>query len=144
MNHTAYKEAYCEVLYIINNMHKENRNKISKKFIDFLENKKSSEYIVHNICMQNPNSLKRETKIILSILYRNYFCTEEEKVEKEMADQKALNELYSYDNLFKQKRKANKENSIQEEVAIVPVSRFRKMINSIKEKIKKILLFYKK
>ena len=73
MDYAVYKDSYSEVLYIINNMTIENRNKISKKFISFLEKNKNKNYKVQNISLNNIASLKRETKIVLSIMYRNYF-----------------------------------------------------------------------
>lgn len=73
MNYVEYKDSYSEVLYLINNMTLENRNKISKKFISFLEKNKNKNYKVQNISLNNIDSLKRETKIVLSIMYRNYF-----------------------------------------------------------------------
>lgn len=76
MNYVEYKDSYSEVLYLINNMTLENRNKISKKFISFLEKNKNKNYKVQNISLNNIDSLKRETKIVLSIMYRNYFKNE--------------------------------------------------------------------
>ena len=48
MNYIGYKDAYSEVLYLIKNMNIDNQNKISKKFINFLENNKNADYKKEN------------------------------------------------------------------------------------------------
>lgn len=105
MDYIQYRNAYCEVLYLIKKMHIENQNKIPKSFINFLEENKNENYQFNNISLEYPNSLKRETKIVLSLMYRNYFCTMEEKLKLENEDEKELNKKYSYDNLFKKNKK---------------------------------------
>ena len=67
MNYIQYRDAYCEVLYLIKNMQIENQNKISKRFINFLEENK------------NEFEKKLEEK-------------EKESLEKEKAFQKRLEE----------------------------------------------------
>lgn len=146
MNQVAYKIAFSEVFFLINKMQEENKNKISKNFISFLENNKDNSYVVpNNISLNNPDSLKRETKIVLSIIYRNYFISEEEKEKKEKEDKKIINEIYSYDNIFKDKKdkleilkKEAKEmnaNIQQEDTNLIKTNRFILFVSSIKEKI---------
>ena len=140
MNYIQYRDAYCEVLYLIKNMQIENQNKISKRFINFLEENKNENYKFGNISLKNPNSLKRETKIILSIIYRSYFCTKEEQLKLANNDKEELNKKYSYDNLFKVNKEIDiDKQNIKTNVALVEISNFRKFINKIKERIRILL-----
>lgn len=148
MDYVEYRNAYSEVLYLINNMQPENKNRIPKKFIEFLEDNKNYDYKISDISLENANSLKKETKIVLSIIYRYYFCSQEEKIKMQENDEKALNELYNYDNIFK----TNNEDVISEEesfseneleaMALIGISGFRNFINRIRKKIKKFFNRY--
>lgn len=66
-----YQNAFSEVYCIIENMNVNIRNKISEKFIKFLEENKNNDYIPDpsKINLQNPENLMKETKIVLAILY---------------------------------------------------------------------------
>lgn len=100
MTIVAYKNAFSELSVLINQMTKENRSKISEKFIEYIELNKNTEYIPENISLYDRASLKRETKIMLSIMYRNYFISKEEKVKRSISDSEILKNIYSYENIF--------------------------------------------
>lgn len=142
MDYTQYRDAYCEVLYLINNMQEENKVKISKKFIDFLKENQNKNYKIGNISLQNPGTLKKETKIILSIMYRSYFCSEKEQVELARKDKEALDEMYSYDSIFNKYKERGRKNqdTIPIEYSLTKVNIFKKLINSLMEKIKKLFI----
>ena len=131
MPYIQYRDAYCEVLYLINNMQEENKAKISKKFIDFLKEKQNGNYKVGNISLENPETLKKETKIILSIMYRNYFCSEKEKIELSQKDKEILEKMYSYDNIFNKnmEKDEKKQDIIPIENSLTKVNIFRRLIN---------------
>lgn len=143
MNQIAYKNAFSEVLFLINQMHEENKNKISKNFLEFLKENQNNEYVPKDISLENINSLKRETKIILSIIYRNYFISKEEKEQKNEQDIELLNEMYSYEKIFQKTsfEEEQKNNYIEESektknLEIACISKFKNFINNIREKIK--------
>lgn len=144
MEYIRYREAYNEVLYIIKNMKIEDKNRISKGFIDFLEKNKSDNYSINNISLSKPESLKRETRTILSIMYREYFCSKEERKKLEEEDNKAISQLYNTDNLFSKKKKqdvtnVNLENSIQtEEKDLTQYTGFKAFVNRLVNKIKNL------
>ena len=131
MFYIQYRDAYCEVLYLINNMQEKNKAKISKKFIDFLKEKQNGNYKVGNISLENPETLKKETKIILSIMYRNYFCSEKEKIELSQKDKEILEKMYSYDNIFNKnmEKDEKKQDIIPIENSLTKVNIFRRLIN---------------
>ena len=131
MPYIQYRDAYCQVLYLINNMQEENKAKISKKFIDFLKENQNGNYKVGNISLENPETLKKETKIILSIMYRNYFCSEKEKIELSQKDKEILEKMYSYDNIFNKnmEKDEKKQDIIPIENSLTKVNIFRRLIN---------------
>ena len=133
----AYKDAFSELSVLVNQMSKENREKISDKFLAYIEKNKNTDYTPKNISLYNKDSLKRETKIMLSIIYRNYFITKEEKEKKSKADAKVLNELYRYENIFKN-NSVKKQKNIEECVAIANITKFDIIKNKIKEIVSRI------
>lgn len=105
-----YRNAFCEVLFIIENLNEENKNKISKDFINFLERNKNEDFSVTlpKDALQHDELLSKETKIIISMIYRDYFCNDEEKaefdktlIENEIQKENEAQAKYSVDRLFK-------------------------------------------
>ena len=76
------EEDCSDISIIIGMMPKEMKDKISNNFIDFIENNKSRQY-VSNI---NPNvpinqqEIKKETKEMLGMIYRDYLCLDDERI----------------------------------------------------------------
>lgn len=105
-----YQNALTEVETILKLMPKDMLNKIPNSFLDFIEQKKSKSYMP-NLNMEislNEQILLKETRAILSLIYRSYLCNTEEKIKLKIDDsielakkQSELNEKYSYENLFK-------------------------------------------
>lgn len=147
----AYSEAVTEVLDILKHMEESYISKVPKKFMEFLEKNKSKDY--------NPNfdhskklnelNLKEKTKDILAIIYMNYWCDENKKIEykkllneNEKIYQDEIREKYNPDIIFK--KKEEKVQDIQKsDFENLPIevqkdeSFFRKIINFIKNIIKK-------
>ena len=76
-----YAKAYTEVYEILKNIPDEDFNKIPEEVLHMLEIKRDIEYrfkLQENVEFENQNLL-RETKILLAILYRDYWATKEEK-----------------------------------------------------------------
>jgi len=133
-----YSEAIVEVLDILDNSDETILKKIPNKLIEFWENNKSTTYIpeLDHSKPLNEMNLKEKTKDIITMIYINYLCTENEKdltrtiiKENEENYQAMLREKYNPDNIFKNKNKLETET-----LAVVEYkeSIFRKIIKSIK------------
>ena len=117
------RQAVAEVLEILNNSEKEITDKISEKFMRFLQENADKEYKV-NIDFSNEHwddTIKKETKVILALIYRDYLVPEEEKIrllkeEKERLDkeEQELREKYNPDNLFKNNVTTTKKEEVEE------------------------------
>lgn len=121
------KDAYVEVLGILNLLEDEHKNKIPKRLKEFFENNKNQDYqvnIIPNIPLEEQNLLQ-ETVDILAMLKLNYWCANEEEKkefmnllnENEKNYQEELNEKYNLDNLFK--NKANTIETLNSSVAMM-------------------------
>jgi len=139
-NACAYKEIY-EILKIFP---RELVNKISKDKIEFFYKNMDSSY-KYNISKDtfDGKTMLEETAAILTILFRDYWATPEQKEKlvnftksAQSIIDKEDREIYNPDNLFKKRSQENKieENVIQNEVALVEYkeSIFRKFIGKIK------------
>lgn len=123
---TNTKDAYVEVLSIIDLLEENQKNKIPKKIKDFFEDNKNKNYqanIVPDIPLEEQDLLQ-ETIDILAMLKLNYWCTNEEKEElldllneNEKKYQEELLGKYNPDNLFK-KREETKV-VLSEEVSLI-------------------------
>ena len=111
-NECLYKDVYT----IIEMMNPDLRNKINKEFINFLKENQDIEFegtIDKNIPIKN-QELREEIKLMLSILYINYFCPQEKKKEILEAERKNINKYYD---VFKNKDNTKlPESKIEEQV----------------------------
>lgn len=104
--------SFSEVYDIILHMDKDLIEKIPKKFIKFIEQNKKNDYITNIDYTKsiNEQELQTGTRIILSIIYRDYLCSDEKKKYLMQNDEeelkrikKELHEKYNPDNLFKKR-----------------------------------------
>ena len=89
-----YREALAELNTIIQYMNKNYKNKIPQAFIDFITQNMDVNYkpnISKDIPI-NEQNLKKDTKILLSLLYRNYWCNNELKTQLMNEDLKSKKE----------------------------------------------------
>ncbi len=142
MLNQKYSEASVEVLDILNHMNIKDVSKVSKKFITFLNENASKEYISNLDYSKRLNDmeLKEETRGLLAIMYEKYWCPEEEKqdlqkkfYENEQKYQEELREKYNPNNIFskKQENTIEPENS-QTQLIEYKETFFRKFLNKIK------------
>ncbi len=109
----SYEEAVTEVLDILNHTRMEDIKKISPKFIEYLKQHSSKTYIPNLDHTQKLKDmdLKPKTKALMCLIYRDYFCCDENQKKEynkkifqaELEYQKELQEKYNSDNLFKNK-----------------------------------------
>ena len=135
-----YSEAATEVLDILNHTKKSDVDKIPKKFINFLEDNSSKNY-VSSLDHSKPikeMKLKQKTQDILGIIYLKYWANEEEKEkfklkinENEEKYQQELREKYNTDNLFKK----TKEEIEPKQETLLPIIKKETFIKKIINKI---------
>ena len=153
-----YKEAFSEISGIIKIMPEYLRKKIPQDFINNIEENKDNDY---NPVIKEPieeQRLKRETEIILGIIYRDYLCSEEERKKLKEKDNIELRKImqkqdeearkkYDVNNIFKTENEiskhnnsnVNKKNPNNEEnkkLDIVHENFIEKVVNKIKNLLK--------
>ena len=121
--------SFSEVYEIILHMDKELVKKIPVQFINFIKQNKKDNYIANIDYTKsiNQQELQRGTRVILSIIYRDYLCDDEKKKELMQNDsielkkiEEELREKYNIDNLFKKK---NNQFEVEEKRLIVNVQK---------------------
>lgn len=140
-----YSEAAVEVLEILEHTRKEDVDKISKKFIDFLKEHSSRTYksnLDHTKTIQEMN-LSSKTQALLGIIYIKYWADKQEKTkflneckEREDIYQEQLEEKYSVENLFA------KKNENKNEITELPIVIEKE--NIIQRIIKKIIGIFRR
>lgn len=135
-----YMDAFSEVNAILNIMPSNLFNKIPLKFRQMISEYKNNSY---NPRIEEPVEnfeLKDESKIILSLIYRDFLCSDEEKerlkardAQKLQEEEEQLREKYNPDNIFNN-RKAENVEAVTEPVAMVEYkeSFFTRILNRIK------------
>lgn len=154
---SEYREALVEVLEILKHTRKKDRDKIPKTLLLFFERNASPTYkftFDENKELKDLN-LKNETKGLLAMIYRSYWCTPEERAEYDkllIQNQKIyddmLREKYNpdkifennfYQNPFENKKQESEENSQIEEnqetqsLIIYPQNIFSKILTKLQE-----------
>lgn len=105
-----YREAFAEVDMIIHMMPVTLTSKIPQKFKDMLIKEKSNSYIPNITEPIDSSLLQTETKVILSLLYRDFLCPNQKKQEllerdknKQIEEEEEIRKKYNADNIFKNK-----------------------------------------
>ncbi len=105
-----YQEAFAEVDYILGLTSEELLKKIPKSLLDFIKKHKKKDYkfYINEELSLVDQPLKKETRAIISLIYRNYFCSPEQRKKNKLNDiielekeEKRLKEKYDPKNLFK-------------------------------------------
>lgn len=141
----TYAQAFVEVDAILDNISINLLKKVPTKFRNFIKSSKSKEYNFEydKTLPLTEQKIKPQTRTIISLMYRNFWCTPEEKERLKQEEREELNriekakaERYNPDNMFKQKEKPKviQENIVQEQAMIVVEEEgfFRRIINKIK------------
>lgn len=118
MTDLEYSMAATEVLAVLKNFKKEDVEKISPQFLEFLKSKKLDNYKAE-FDFSKPITeleLRGSSKAMLGMIYRTYWCNEEEKKEYDkllrknsIEHQKQLREKYNPDEIFKKSNMVNSE-----------------------------------
>ena len=155
---TKYSEAAVEVLDILKHMEKEDYDKVPSKFINMLEESASKEYVCELDYSKRliEMDLSEETKALLGVMFRNYWCPEDRRQayenklsENEAKLQAELREKYNPDNIFNSSSSSTVEgntstsSAIEEttsETGMIEVeekSIFKRILNKIKSIFKR-------
>ncbi len=147
INQELLPKAYTEVLEILNYISEEYLSNIPKEIIDFFrkESKKDYQYNVTEFDTFENQKMLYETKVILSVLYRDYFVSDEvkkqilqeENIQMQIIE-KEKSKKYNVDDIFKNEKK---ENIIDKNESSVPrqikkKGFFTKIIDKIKNMFK--------
>ncbi len=144
-----YKQSLKELNTILDFMNNEYIEKLPKKLLRFIKENMDISY-EDNINQDTPidkQNLKKDTKILLSLIYRNYWCDEDEKkklmeedANKKREYEKEIYEKYNPDNIFNNKNKVIEDIKINEDEKQLLVPKetlFKKLINKIKSFFKR-------
>ena len=145
------KEAFCEVYDIIKHMDKEMQEKIPNNFMNLIKENKALNY-EFNIDYKKDikNQILRETKIILSLIYRDYLCSSEKReellaldIEEIRREEKSSQEKYKIDYDSRKKEKLQDVEELknkEQETLPIKVEKdkwYIKIINFIKKILKR-------
>ena len=136
-------QVFSEVYDIIYNM--KIYNQIPKEFVQLIDDNRDKQYKVNIDYSKNINEqeLQRGTRVILSLIYRDYLCSREEKqvlINKDKEEikkyEEALREKYNPDNIFKK----SKENiDVENNTNTALIERKESIFTKIKKFIFRIL-----
>lgn len=110
MMNDEINKSFTEVLDIINHMEEKLYVKIPKEFIKLITENRDKNYEITIDYSRgiNESNLLKETRVILSLIYRNYICSEEEREKLFLEDKEVqkrhkeeLNKIYAVN--FKRK-----------------------------------------
>lgn len=144
-----YRMSLTEVNYILMYTDENIIKKIPMKLKKFFEDNEAIDYIP-SIDISKPleeQVLKKYTLSILALIYKDYICNSEQKIEYEkilkenqICFEKELAEKYSYENIFKNNKMNVEEKDVSENMLIV----YEKEKFLIKLKNKILSLFKRK
>lgn len=139
----VYRNAFKEVYEILQNTEDALVEKIPQKFITFLQSNMNRDYKtgIDNTIAIDKQSILPETENILSLIYRNYWATDEEKLEFANMDKQEQKkqefQVKNIDEIFEQRKKINNI-AIDNNLMVIDEEGF------IKRLFKKILKFFNK
>ena len=149
ISEALFPKAYKEVLEVLKYIPVDEYNKIPEDIIQNMKKKQDNQYQYEVTNLENfkEQPMLRETEAILSVLYRDYWATTEERKkirEKEKSEIEVLEiekrQKYNPDDLFKKRISLDNRNTVEDlSITEVKESVFDKLKNKIK-KFLKILL----
>lgn len=134
---TDLEYSFYEVSEILKYIPIEYSNKLPKKLKTFInENKINNGFIYNNEKTLDNQKMLDCTKSIISVLYRTYWCSAEQRKRLKEEDNEFLKTKYDVNNIFiKNRHEENiKKNITENEVSMVEYkeSIFNRVINKIK------------
>ena len=144
-------QAFSETYDVINHMSKEMQEKIPKSFINLIKENRDLDYKVNiDYSKDIKEQLLKETKIILSLVYRDYLCSSEKReellaldIEEIRREEKSSQEKYQIDFDSRKKEKLQDVEELknkEQETLPIKVEKdkwYIKIINFIKKILKR-------
>lgn len=142
-------QALSEVYDILNHFEPDMYNKIPQEFINYVEQNKDNNYITRIDFSKsiNEQNILQETKVILSIIYRDFICDKKLKEKLERYDynilEKKKREKYNTKDLFKNSKNQTEKilNSQTQDSTAMMIEYKENIFTKLKRFIKKF--FYK-
>lgn len=122
MMNDEINKSFTEVLDVINHMEEKLYVKIPKEFIKLITENRDKNYEITIDYSRgiNESNLLKETRVILSLIYRNYICSEEEREKLFLEDKEVqkrhkeeLNKIYAVNFKRKVQNKEKDEKHIE-------------------------------
>lgn len=123
-------QAFTQVYDVINHMEIEMQEKIPQKFINLIKENRDLDYKLNiNYKEDIKKQLLKESKVILSLIYRDFLCSKEKKekllqldLEEIRREEKILSEKYEIDLEKREKEKIEKNiEKIKEQDEKLPI-----------------------
>ncbi len=141
-----YKDAFKEVFDILENTDEDLKNRISTKFMKFIENNMNKQYEtnIRTDVTIDKQPLLKETEAVLALIYRSYWATDEEKIEFSKKDKQELiveeekkkQQYRSINEIFDKRKNINKI-TLDTDLIVIPKENF------IQKIFKEIIRFFK-
>lgn len=118
-----FAEAAAEVNELLGYFPKEYVEKIPAKLREFFDKVRKKDYVsnIDPYKFLDEQDLKPKTKSLITVLYRNYWCDEEERkkldkilIENDRKYEEELRKKYNPDNIFKKKKIVEETEEVEE------------------------------
>lgn len=138
------RQAFTDISIIIQMMSKSMKNKINPNFIKLIEENKDTQYVSSidkNIPLKE-QTLNENTKMILALIYRDYLCSNDMRIEilkqeKKKIEKKEEEKRKKYEIHFEEK---NIIQNTKEDTSLM-IYKKESIIKKIFNKIKKLFKF---
>lgn len=136
--------AFAEIADIINHLDKDLYNKIPNKFLKMINLKKDPTFKINIDYSRDINEqILHETKIILGLMYRDYFVSGEERKELKEKEQEQLaiietkrQEQYNANNVFKKK---NTQEYNKTTTSLIKIEKKKTFLRKLIDIIRKVI-----
>lgn len=147
MDKEKYSKAFKEVYMILKSVGKEVQEKIPTSLLYFIEENMDKDYffMLDDSIPLEEQSFMDETLGIISLIWRDYLCTAEEREKIKKEDEKNFKEIqnqiekerrekYNPDDIFKNKATIQQDQQVQNDVALIEVKEnlFTKFLKKLK------------
>lgn len=117
----VYEEAFSEVDEVLKLMPIDLLSKIPAQFRQAISENKAADYITNIKEPLAEQRLKKETVVILGLIYRDFLASPEEKERLQLKDaeelkriEQEMQEQYDIENIFKKKKKSKKTKDLED------------------------------
>ena len=140
----AYEEAFAEVDEILKIMPIDLLSKIPAQFRQIIIDNKAPNYTIEIKEPLEEEKLKKETVVILGLIYRDFLASPDEREELQLKDAEELKRIelemqqqYDIDNVFKKRKNALDDTASTDLIVYKEQGFLKKLFNVIKGIFKK-------